>query len=214
MAQAVLDYIQRGSVVRRRSTVLGLAGTRAYRPACGNRQSAVHLRCYHVQVLERLQVLTAAPTHHVARVQECDGASRLSSTYPPVLNQILAGDLMRRERDYMISEFHDIVGSLVMLAEPLSITHLARLLCISRVRVEACLGHLHAALSIPGHDAPLRLLHAPPSATFCSTNPCRRGPPLPFKVLQCMTIYCSSVLIACPGRVQLDFPKTCPAATL
>jgi hypothetical protein len=92
--------------------------------------------------------------------QGASHASKLDFTYLPVLDQILVGDLTKRERDYLISEFQNIVGSLVILAEPLSAFHLARLLCIPKTRVETTLGHLHAVLSIPPDGTPVRLFHA------------------------------------------------------
>ncbi|KAL3443608.1 hypothetical protein BJX65DRAFT_285084 [Aspergillus insuetus] len=104
-----------------------------------------------------------SPEHQLAMLLEYQGAShasKLDFTYLPVLDQILTGDLTKRERHYLISEFHNIVGSLVILAKPLSAFHLARLLCIPKSRVETTLGHLHAVLSIPQDETPVRLFHA------------------------------------------------------
>ncbi|KAL4816107.1 hypothetical protein BDW67DRAFT_191259 [Aspergillus spinulosporus] len=103
------------------------------------------------------------PQHQLAMLleyQSASHASKLEVTYLPVLDQILVGDLTRREREYLIGEFHRVVGSIVILAEPLSISHLARLLCIPRARVEASLASLHAVLRIPADDDPVRLFHA------------------------------------------------------
>ncbi|CBF82911.1 hypothetical protein AN3340.2 [Aspergillus nidulans FGSC A4] len=103
------------------------------------------------------------PQHQLAMLlefQSASHASKLEVTYLPVLDQILVGDLTRREKEYLTGEFHRVVGSLIILAEPLSITHLARLLCISRARVETSLASLHAVLRIPADDGPVRLLHA------------------------------------------------------
>ncbi|KAL4919141.1 hypothetical protein BDW62DRAFT_179564 [Aspergillus aurantiobrunneus] len=104
-----------------------------------------------------------SPQHQLAmllKYQSASHVSKLDSTYLPVLDQILVGDLTRREKDYLVSEFHRVVGSLVILAEPLSISHLAKLLCTAKTRVETRLASLHAVLRIPADDAPVRLFHA------------------------------------------------------
>jgi hypothetical protein len=103
------------------------------------------------------------PQHQLAMLleyQSASHASKLEVTYLPVLDQILVGDLTRREREYLTGEFHRIVGSLIILAEPLSISHLASLLCIPKARVETSLASLHAVLRIPTDDGPVRLFHA------------------------------------------------------
>ncbi|KAL3474496.1 hypothetical protein BJX99DRAFT_231409 [Aspergillus californicus] len=48
-----------------------------------------------------------------------------------------------------------------------------------------------------------------PSATFCSTIPCQRSPLLPSMILQCMTTYCSGVVITCLERLDM-FDKEFP----
>ncbi|KAL4738256.1 hypothetical protein BDV11DRAFT_216083 [Aspergillus similis] len=93
-----------------------------------------------------------SPQHQLTMLleyQSASHASKLEVTYLPVLDQILVGDLTRREREYLIREFHRVVGSLVILAEPLSMA-----------RVETSLASLHAVLRIPADDAPVRLFHA------------------------------------------------------
>ncbi|KAJ0415293.1 hypothetical protein BJY00DRAFT_327116 [Aspergillus carlsbadensis] len=104
-----------------------------------------------------------SPNHQLEILLEhrsASHASKLDFTYLPILEQILEGELTKRERDYLISEFHGVVGPLVILAEPLSTFHLARLLSTPKNRVDASLGLLHAVLSIPEDQAPVRLFHA------------------------------------------------------
>ncbi|PWI63965.1 hypothetical protein PCL_01915, partial [Purpureocillium lilacinum] len=85
--------------------------------------------------------------------------SRLASTYMPVLDNQIA-DLSREELRDVIEEFRNIVGSIVILASPLSILALARTLDISTRRVESRLDLLHSVLSVPSSaNAPVRLLH-------------------------------------------------------
>jgi hypothetical protein len=68
--------------------------------------------------------------------------------------------LDRSVRDEAVDEFRSIVGSIVILAAPLSSSALARLLGIPKMSVDERLEMLHSVLSIPtNQDAPVRLLH-------------------------------------------------------
>lgn len=67
-----------------------------------------------------------------ARSQE----SQLDATYLPVLDQLLVG-LLTKEKDEALKNFQDIVGSIVVLAKPLSIVSLERILSIPNLL------HLH-----------------------------------------------------------------------
>ncbi|KAI9785620.1 MAG: hypothetical protein M1816_000367 [Peltula sp. TS41687] len=86
-------------------------------------------------------------------------ASKLDKTYLPVLDQLLVG-LTSLEKKELIQEFRVIVGSIVILAEPLSTASLVSLLDTSQETVDCRLGLLHSVLSVPAtQDAPVRLLH-------------------------------------------------------
>ncbi|KAG9234358.1 hypothetical protein BJ875DRAFT_401290 [Amylocarpus encephaloides] len=85
--------------------------------------------------------------------------SDLDATYLPVLDQLLIG-LNNSRRDEIVQKFQEVVGTIVILASPLSTTSLAWLLGIPKNRVEQTVDLLHSVLSIPLDSAtPVRLLH-------------------------------------------------------
>ncbi|KAL9620623.1 MAG: hypothetical protein Q9160_004877 [Pyrenula sp. 1 TL-2023] len=86
-------------------------------------------------------------------------ASRLDKTYLPVLERLLI-DCDATETATLLSEFHTIVGSIVILKEPLAPDSLASLLDLSRMKIERRLDALHSVLDIPDEPRqPVRLLH-------------------------------------------------------
>src|SRR5215469_1282476 len=95
----------------------------------------------------------------VLEYQATSPASQLDRTYYPVLEKLLVG-LTHSQWERLVREFHEVVGSIVVLADPLSIDSLARLLCVSREMVVCRLDPLHSVLNIPTDPAsPIRLLH-------------------------------------------------------
>ena len=85
--------------------------------------------------------------------------SKLDATYLPVLAQQLVG-LSAREKDAVLEKFQTIVGSIVVLASPLSAASLARILGIDRGDIDNRLDLLHSVLSVPSSsDSPIQLLH-------------------------------------------------------
>ncbi|KAJ5430460.1 hypothetical protein N7491_007476 [Penicillium cf. griseofulvum] len=103
------------------------------------------------------------PKHRLATLlqyQSASHASKMQMTYLPVLDQIITGDLTKKERDFLTSCFRTIVGSIIILANPLSTSHLAGLLTITKREVDITLEPLHAVLNIPNNnDSPVRLFH-------------------------------------------------------
>ena len=86
--------------------------------------------------------------------------SKLDGTYLPVLNQMLTTLVSRREKDNVLKEFRDIVGSIVILASPLSTSALARMLNTAQKTVDNRLRLLHSVLDVPSlPDSPVRLFH-------------------------------------------------------
>ena len=64
------------------------------------------------------------------------------------------------DKETLHQEFRQIVGSIVILADPLSTSSLASLLAISKEDIDCHLDDLHSVLSIPSdQDSPVRLLH-------------------------------------------------------
>jgi len=85
--------------------------------------------------------------------------SQLDATYLPVLNQLVRNRSSRKNAE-ILEEFRHIVGSIVILASPLSTCSLARFLRVSKETIDDKLDLLHSVLSVPSlSDAPVRLLH-------------------------------------------------------
>jgi hypothetical protein len=103
-----------------------------------------------------------APRDQLAKVLKYKTKSQeseLDATYLPILDQLLIG-LTSLRKDEVVRKFKEVVGTIVILASPLSTTSLARLLDISKARVDQTLDLLHSVLSIPSNaDTPVRLLH-------------------------------------------------------
>ncbi|KAF7509562.1 hypothetical protein GJ744_007962 [Endocarpon pusillum] len=86
-------------------------------------------------------------------------ASQLDAMYRPVLDQLLNGVTPLQKRG-LVEEFQQVIGSIVVLASPLSATALDRLLGVPKGIVESRIDLLHSVLSIPFcPDHPIRLLH-------------------------------------------------------
>ncbi|KAI9782330.1 MAG: hypothetical protein M1839_005203, partial [Geoglossum umbratile] len=87
--------------------------------------------------------------------------SQLDRTYLPILSQLFDDeDEDEANKQRRTSEFRDIVGSIVALESPLSISSLAHLFQISKEDIGCRLDSLHSVLSIPNsEDLPVRLLH-------------------------------------------------------
>jgi len=71
----------------------------------------------------------------------------LDATYLPVLNQLLIG-VTGSEKQDIIEQFKQVVGSIVILASPLSATSLNRLLGFPEGTVDSRINLLHSVLSI------------------------------------------------------------------
>lgn len=88
---------------------------------------------------------------------------KLDSTYLPVLNQLVAGQAGTK-RSHLVSSFREIVGPIVLLAEPLSASSLSLLLDVPLASITRTLNRLHAVLDIPSKtDYPIKLFHL----SFC-----------------------------------------------
>ncbi|OAQ62508.1 vegetative incompatibility protein HET-E-1 [Purpureocillium lilacinum] len=85
--------------------------------------------------------------------------SQLCKTYMPVLDNLIA-DLLVKQQEEILLGFRNIVGSIIILASPLSTAALARMLDIPRNDVDGELDMLHSVLSVPpSPEEPVRLLH-------------------------------------------------------
>ncbi|KAI8648817.1 NACHT domain-containing protein [Fusarium sp. Ph1] len=85
--------------------------------------------------------------------------SQLDLTYGPVLRSQIT-DVSEDDRKQIITDFSAVVGSIIVLASPLSVTALSQLLGVSPEVVDDRLDALHSVLSIPPtRTSPVRLLH-------------------------------------------------------
>ncbi|KAI8945761.1 putative wd40 protein [Xylaria longipes] len=85
--------------------------------------------------------------------------TKLNAVYQPILAQMLRS-LSGQRREEALTEFRIIVGSIVVLATPLSTSALARLLNIEEVIIENRLDHLHSVLSVPAAaEEPIKFFH-------------------------------------------------------
>ncbi|RYP23466.1 hypothetical protein DL767_008823 [Monosporascus sp. MG133] len=83
---------------------------------------------------------------------------KLDATYRPTLDRLLAGSEVNRNS--VLDEFRTVVGSIVLLAEPLSIRSLSRLIRIPENNVDRRLKALHSVLSVPSSaESPVRMFH-------------------------------------------------------
>ena len=96
---------------------------------------------------------------NVLQVSGAGQGSRLNMAYSPVLKQQVVHQ-SRRERLDIVESFRLIVGTIVTLANPLSMRALALLLNVNISKVTTRLSALHSVLDVPNTlDAPVRLLH-------------------------------------------------------
>lgn len=102
--------------------------------------------------------------------------SQLDATYLPVLNQLVVG-LPIRQRENALQEFRVIVGSIVILASPLSTCALAQMLSVSKDTIDDRLDLLHSVLSIPpSSSSPVRLLHLSFRDFLVDAEKCGKNP--------------------------------------
>ncbi|KAH7012408.1 vegetative incompatibility protein HET-E-1 [Macrophomina phaseolina] len=88
-----------------------------------------------------------------------DEFDQLNATYRPVLDRLIAGKKEAAKRS-LVAEFRTVVGSIVLLAEPLSTASLANLLNIARSGIDRRLTSLHSVLSVPAStESPVRIFH-------------------------------------------------------
>ncbi|KAJ5368809.1 Vegetative incompatibility protein HET-E-1 [Penicillium cataractarum] len=83
---------------------------------------------------------------------------KLDATYRPILDQLIAGSESARRS--LVEEFKVVVGAIVLLAEPLSVSSLSDLIDLPKPVISRRLVSLHSVLAVPESiDTPVRLLH-------------------------------------------------------
>lgn len=93
--------------------------------------------------------------------------SRLDATYTPILDQLLrqrtpkgVTPRSKNDREIITKRFRKVLGSIILLAEPLSAVSLAELLGIPLTEVKTALVSLRSVLKIPSdNNLPIELLH-------------------------------------------------------
>ncbi|PKK52611.1 hypothetical protein CI102_3244 [Trichoderma harzianum] len=101
------------------------------------------------------------PQHQLSKILEYQKMhiSGLDMTYLPILDNLIA-DLPLSARKEVLTRFQYLIGSIITLAQPLSIRSLADLLGMSTDAIEDQLDLLHSVLGVPTDlDTPVRLLH-------------------------------------------------------
>ncbi|KAK6336933.1 hypothetical protein TWF718_009722 [Orbilia javanica] len=102
------------------------------------------------------------PNDRMKRVFEYQNSwqtSKLEKTYLPILDQLIA-DQDADEREELCTQFQQIVGTIINLASPLSITSIARLLSVPETKIRPRLNRLRSVLDIPTEDrTPVRTFH-------------------------------------------------------
>ncbi|KAE8334733.1 hypothetical protein BDV24DRAFT_172015 [Aspergillus arachidicola] len=94
----------------------------------------------------------------VLEFQATTTANQMDKIYLPVLNQLM-GEIEDDSQE-LLEEFRHIVGVIILLATPLSIESLGRLLQIPEEDISELLDHLNSVLYIPSHtEDPVRILH-------------------------------------------------------
>ncbi|KAL4868722.1 hypothetical protein BDV12DRAFT_185766 [Aspergillus spectabilis] len=85
--------------------------------------------------------------------------SKLDGTYLPVLDRLVSKYSGTRQMQ-LVQEVQEVVGIIILLESPLSVTSLSKLMGISMNSINTRLNSLHSVLSIPNDDTmPVRLFH-------------------------------------------------------
>lgn len=114
----------------------------------------------------------------ILHFQKMGELEQMEKMYLPVLTQLPATVSETSDKERLYQEFQVIVGSIVTLAEPLSVTSLAVLLNIIRVTIVLRLRPLHSILRVPAEsdpETPVRALHLSLSE-FLLSNKVRHQP--------------------------------------
>jgi hypothetical protein len=84
----------------------------------------------------------------------------MDKTYLPILTQLLSDqESDELEQQQLLQDFQDIIGVIILLAVPLSINALSRLLRIGADKISNLLFTFQSVLSISGdRDLPVRIL--------------------------------------------------------
>ena len=89
---------------------------------------------------------------------------KLDEVYTTILKHSASGLFDEYEKGELCKLFKEIVGSIVVLFDPLTAANLARLLNTTKEEIDQTLDNLHSVLEVPeSQECPIRLLHP----SFC-----------------------------------------------
>lgn len=95
----------------------------------------------------------------VLKYQTQSQTSQFDAIYGPIVEKLVR-DLEGRKLEEIKQRFHLVVGSIVVLASPLSVAALSGILDMDKDSINGLLGSLHSVLSISkASTSPVRLLH-------------------------------------------------------
>ncbi|EED22480.1 hypothetical protein TSTA_059780 [Talaromyces stipitatus ATCC 10500] len=101
---------------------------------------------------------------------------KLDATYSPILNQLIHGRPVKEQKS-LVDKFRCIVGTIIVLAGPLSRSSLASLLNIDSQEIEGQLSSLHSVHSVPSSaDSPIRMLHLSFREFLIGLDKCHTNP--------------------------------------
>jgi hypothetical protein len=102
------------------------------------------------------------PEERLAAILQDEAATSTSDierTYLPVLSQLIVSK-NKHDSEQLLKEFQNIVGVIILLATPLSVTALAGLTGIPEHKISNRLNRFHSVLNIPEEPhQPIRILH-------------------------------------------------------
>ncbi|GIJ92489.1 hypothetical protein Asppvi_001766 [Aspergillus pseudoviridinutans] len=122
--------------------------------------------------------------------------SKLDGTYLPVLDRLVSKYSGTR-REQLIQDVRQVVGIIILLESPLSVTALSKLMGIAKTSINARLSSLHSVLHIPNNETlPVRLFHQSFRDFLLDSNTREKTP---FwvnenEMNQKLTAYCLSVM--------------------
>jgi hypothetical protein len=120
---------------------------------------AIPLFIFAATVCRFIKSRASSPETQLTKFLQYRTTSRLDATYRPVLGQLLI-DVDPSDKEDVIKGFREVVGSIILLATPLSTRSRSILLRIQKDDIDSRLRLLHSVLSVPSEaEAPVRLFH-------------------------------------------------------
>ncbi|CAG8294002.1 unnamed protein product [Penicillium salamii] len=102
--------------------------------------------------------------------------SQMDRTYLPVLARLLIGQTEKQKKQ-LVEEFQHVIGSIVILEEPLSVISISKLLNLPERLIQLRLKPLHSVLKIPTDGTlPVRLFHLSFRDFLLDSQTCKQTP--------------------------------------